>query len=49
MPNYKRAVFEGGYYFFTLVTYHKYVKEGIYGQLNDFETINNIDTEYFGE
>ncbi|MBN2591239.1 MAG: transposase [Sedimentisphaerales bacterium] len=30
-------------------TYHKFVKEGFYGQLNDFETINRIEDNNFGE
>jgi hypothetical protein len=49
MPNYIRAKFEGGYYFFTVVTYHKYAKEGMYGRINDFEHVTNINTEGFGE
>jgi len=30
-------------------TYHKYVKEGFYGRVNDFEQITNTSTEGFGE
>jgi len=46
MPNYIRAKFEGGHYFFTVV---KYVKEGLYGHVNDFENVTNIGTENFGQ
>ena len=30
-------------------TYHKFVKEGFYGRINDFETINKIEEVNFGE
>ena len=30
-------------------TYHKYVKEGLYGHVNDFENVTNIGTETFGQ
>jgi putative transposase len=30
-------------------TYHKYVKEGFYGRVNDFEHIINVSTDTFGE
>ena len=30
-------------------TYHKYVKEGFYGRVDDFEQITNMSTEGFGE
>ena len=46
MPNYIRAKFEGGYYFFTVVTY---AKEGFYGRVDDFKNVKNISTEGFGE
>ena len=30
-------------------TYHKHLKEGFYGRVNDFEQMANISTEHFGE
>ena len=30
-------------------TYHKYVKEGLYGRVNDFENVTNVSAEEFGE
>ena len=30
-------------------TYHKYVKEGFYGRVNNFEHITKVNTEGFGE
>jgi putative transposase len=30
-------------------TYHRYVKEGFYGGVNDFEQISNISTNGFGQ
>jgi putative transposase len=30
-------------------TYHKYVREGFYGRVNDFKNVTNVNTEYFGE
>ena len=30
-------------------TYHKYVKEGLYGRVNDFGNVTNIGYESFGE
>jgi putative transposase len=30
-------------------TYHKYVKEGLCGHVNDFENVTNIGTETFGQ
>ena len=46
MSNYIRAKFEGDSYFLTVV---KYVKEGLYGRVNDFENVTNIGTETFGQ
>lgn len=30
-------------------TYHKYLKEGFYGRMNDFRNVTNIDSDGFGE
>jgi len=49
MPNYIRAKFEGGFYFFTVVTYHRYLREGLYSESNDFADVIKIGIEAFGE
>jgi len=46
MPNYIRAKFEEGYYFFTVVTC---AKEGFYGRVNDFQNVTNISDAGFGQ
>ena len=33
----------------TWSTYHRYVKEGSYGGVNDFKQITNLGAEHFGE